>query len=466
MIQLAGHSSSISPSEDRLRPNRSITMHAPLCQRLLAILVVITTARAGSAADGNSQPAATPDVGVYHAGSIYREFALHADGERWRVTDEDAVKKFPRAAAFLPNPLHELSDVGLEHAIAAEVLLDRWGGHVGTINKRIRFNENEWINVPEIQNTPEDIEPTQLMFQDNPVVAVPLKHLREGTNTIEADCDESGGFGWGQWGMYSLVLRVFYDPDKVAEQTDFRARIETPVSGDVLDDHPQVHVSARSEQGIVKVEVLASYDGFDEDGDGDFGGWHESRFQLRRGQPNDVRNHVGTKWAQPYRLTWDTHWVPDQAERSIRLIARVQDSRGFWYVTQPVESLTLHRDNVSVRLYRPQNVPEDFAVRVGQTKQCQFDLGDAPLDRAIEAALHLRTWHGQTSPHQPIRINAHSMAPDGKNHHYDYDLLPFPSSALRRGENVFSIRSDTEHHMLEVLWPGPAVVVRFDTSVE
>jgi hypothetical protein len=31
---------------------------------------------------------------------------------------------------------------------------------------------------------------------------------------------------------------------------------------------------------------------------------------------------------------------------------------------------------------------------------------------------------------------------------------------LRTGDNVFEVRSDTEHHMLEVLWPGPALIVR------
>ena len=52
------------------------------------------------------------------------------------------------------------------------------------------------------------------------------------------------------------------------------------------------------------------------------------------------------------------------------------------------------------------------------------------------------------------------MPVDGKNHFYDYDLLTFPPSALRNGQNTFSIHSTTEHHMLEVLWPGPAIVVR------
>jgi hypothetical protein len=32
---------------------------------------------------------------------------------------------------------------------------------------------------------------------------------------------------------------------------------------------------------------------------------------------------------------------------------------------------------------------------------------------------------------------------------------------LRVGANVFTISSDTQEHMLEVHWPGPALTVRY-----
>jgi len=32
---------------------------------------------------------------------------------------------------------------------------------------------------------------------------------------------------------------------------------------------------------------------------------------------------------------------------------------------------------------------------------------------------------------------------------------------LHTGDNTFAISSDTEHHMLEVHWPGPALTVRY-----
>jgi hypothetical protein len=104
---------------------------------------------------------------------------------------------------------------------------------------------------------------------------------------------------------------------------------------------------------------------------------------------------------------------------------------------------------------------EDHGVRAGETKDCFFDLpSDTDVGQITEAAVHLRTWHGWDGHHDPIRINDHSMPIDGKNHFYDYDLLGLSPSVLRTGENVFRIHSDTEHHQLELLWPGPALVTR------
>jgi hypothetical protein len=39
-------------------------------------------------------------------------------------------------------------------------------------------------------------------------------------------------------------------------------------------------------------------------------------------------------------------------------------------------------------------------------------------------------------------------------------LLEFPPDVLNADTNTFMMHSETEHHMLEVLWPGPAIVAR------
>lgn len=412
---------------------------------------------------------ACPSASVFadpQPGDIYREYSRHNGGDRdWRVTDADAIIAFPRAKKYLPNPILTLEVNDLEHAIRAELLIDRWGGHRGTINKRIRFNQKSWVTIPEIANVPKGVRPEQLMFQDNPIIEIPLQDIVEGSNTFEGDCDEEGGFGWGQWGLYSVILRVYYDAAKKADHCSINAAIVTPATGDTIFDSPNVVVECDGKNGIARIDILAHGYNYDFDGDGQFADWQESHFQLVRGQSNDIRNHVGTLWSQPYETIWNTRWLPDQAPESVELIARVQDAFGYWTVTEPVERLTLQRTDTSVQLYEAVNVPEDFDVRVDETKSCVLPIpGDHNLSNAVEAALHVRTWHGSTHEHSPIRLNDFAFPASGKNHHFDYDLVAVPTSCLMSGDNTFTIHSETEHHMLEVLWPGPALVVRYETS--
>ena len=44
----------------------------------------------------------------------------------------------------------------------------------------------------------------------------------------------------------------------------------------------------------------------------------------------------------PYAATWKTDWVPDQDE-PIRLMARVRNADGIYYMTETVEDLQLTR---------------------------------------------------------------------------------------------------------------------------
>ncbi|MEM6688644.1 MAG: hypothetical protein AAF664_04400 [Planctomycetota bacterium] len=425
-----------------------------VCPLLVLLISCFSEVNAEEANDAKLGP---------RSGDLYREYHWHAAGDKqWRITDGLATEKFEAARSHLPNATLPLVIDDLEHAIRAELQLDRWGGHRGTINKRVRFNGGQWITIPEISTASKSIRPEQLMFQDNPIVAVPLADLHEGANVFEGDCDESGGFGWGQWGLYAATLRVYFDPSQKGER-GLGGRITSPANGQTIGEDPVVAVEAGAKMGVSRVDVLAAYEGFDTDGDGDFGGYHGATFQLVDGQPAVLRHHVGTIERMPYRLVWNTRWVPDQPAHSIALVARICDSRGYWRVTEPVTGLSLDRPHVAVKMYRPIGVPEDFSVRVGETKSCTFEIPkEVELSRARDAVMHLRTWHGWDAHHDPIRVNEYELPIGGNNHRYDDDLLQIPTEQLVAGTNQFAISSSTEHHMLEVLWPGPTLAVRFD----
>ncbi|MDO8544735.1 MAG: hypothetical protein Q7S40_30195 [Opitutaceae bacterium] len=390
-------------------------------------------------------------------GDVYREFASYQGGDDWRVTNPQAETE--RARRHLPNPVLAFAIDTLDAAVRAEAMLERWSGHVQTKRPQIRFNGNGWLDVPPPLVPPGPGEHEAHYFQDNPVLAVPLEHLKKGQNTFEGTTSHANPKGWGQWGLYSMILRVYYDPAKRPHPT---GRIVAPADGATIGENPRIDVDANSVQGVARVDILAWYEGYDENGDGVWLDWHGGNFQAIRGRPAELREHVGTAWRAPYQLTWDTRWVPDQQPRAIKLVARIQDSGGNWSVTPAVANLTLRREGESVRLFRAGELPLRFGVRAKQAKSCpipiprEFDPG-----KVIEAGLHLRTWHGYDGHHHPFRFNDYTQPNGGKNHHFDYDIHPIPPSALRAGENTFTISSDTDQHMLEVHWPGPALTVRY-----
>jgi hypothetical protein len=113
-------------------------------------------------------------------GEIYKEYSIGLFGESWRVT-HDSTTYGPPAWAFLPNPIIQFTGVDLTLATKAELVVDKWGGHLGTMNKRLRFNGNDSIPVPELSTTPTNSE--CYIQQPNVTIAIPLAHLVAGTNT-------------------------------------------------------------------------------------------------------------------------------------------------------------------------------------------------------------------------------------------------------------------------------------------
>ena len=421
----------------------------------VAFMVFIRIAADGHAGDTH----VTDSVPGFTPGQVYREYVLHNGGPKdWRVTDPNA--RHPGAHEFLPNPVLQLSIDDLDGALRAEALFDRWSGHAGTADKQVRFNAGPWLLLPEPTTMPPDADPERYLYQDNPVIGIPLSMLVRGPNTLEGTCGVLGNHGWGQWGLYSIVLRIYYDP---AGKSHVPGRIESPAAGAALSDNPTVRVSAQSPENVRRIDVLAYHDAYDVDGDGVYRDWVRAFHQQpTRGDAADLRHQVGTVSQEPYELTWDTRWVPDQEAGVVALVARIQSTDGVWFVTDRVDGLSLVRKEHSIRMYPATEMPYDFTVRVGREKQCKIVIpGDADLPSADAAMLHLRTWHGLAKVHHPFKLNDWSDELEGVNHHYDYDVHSVPLGVLMHGANVFSVSSDTEHHGVEVLWPGPALLVRY-----
>jgi hypothetical protein len=415
--------------------------------RTLSATLCLLCAFSARAAD----PPTYSERAVPAPGSVYREYAVVMGGSKaWRLTDPDAKAK--GAAAFLPNPVLHVEIDDLAGARRAEIVIDRWGGHPGTMDKKFRFNGQPWIAIPEVGTIGPGKDPRCYMVQDSPVIEVPIAHLKQGRNTFEGT---SGGqscydFKWGQWGWYGALLRVYFGEDKPHPA----GRIVSPAPGGVIGEYPRIVVQAKGPRPIVRVDVVARYNGFDENGDGVFTDWHEF---YPWGQ---IADHVGSAIRPPFAVVWDTRWVPDQEPRSIEMVARIQDADGVWSVTPVVQGLTLARRGSSVKLYPPVDVPERFWVRTGRGRQSSKVKipADDVLAKATEAAVHLRTWNGMQ---ESFTIGRHVEPMAGVDHNYAYTVRPVPVSALKAGDNEISFASDDHDHGPEILWPGPALTVRY-----
>lgn len=432
-------------------------MRPLLCAVLLSLAAGSTAAAQYTTAD--TLKAVAP-------GLVYREYSRTiAAGNDWRVTDPDATNPGEPGnspATYLPNPVLGLEVADLAGAVRAVAVIDVWGGHVGTVGKRFRLNGNAWLEIPDVSGT--TISPECYTQQYTAHVEVPLEHLLAGANALEGTSDGQTcyDFGWGQWGWYGFLLRVYYDPQAKTAPT---GSITIPASGSTLGENPLFEVAAN---GAARVDLVGRYEGRDVDGDGVLLDWQQSYHRLSGDSEVHVRNHIGTMYAAPFRTNWDTQWVPDQAPGSIMVVARVVDGTGLTFVTEGVTGLSLARQDLSVRLYRPDLMPPSHWVRAGATITTTFDIPVAHgLPLAQSARLFVATWNGFDAGSLPgqehwARVNDLTLPGFGAGYAFSDDNLELAVGELRPGANTVSFFSESQGHGIEVLWPGPAVVVRYE----
>jgi hypothetical protein len=311
--------------------------------------------------------------------------------------------------------------------------LEFWGGHPGTSDQKFRANDSEWIQIPQIEGTPGNPRCYYRMLPGTVTAPIPLASLKQGRNVFEfrAGPQVCHSIDWGIYKVYSFTVRIYYNSSK---------------------PHPTAPGKTEFTPGPVrKVEFVGLYEDFNWEGDGVFRQWH---YQTEQGV---LRRHIGTAVTEPFRVTWDNRWVPDQSER-MQIAARITSVHGVTYMTPPV-NLSLARQDRSVRMYRSAVIPEVFGVRIGRRMSCNLPIADDPAT-ATDARLAISTWAGNHA--DAIGFNQQKIVDRvGKDDFYSYDLVPFSPKILKRGDNEFFVFSDTKEHTVEINWPGPAVLLEF-----
>jgi len=345
-------------------------------------------------------------------------------------------------------------DEDLTRLAGAELYVELWGGHPQTAAKRVTINGRSTYPLPDAG--------TAAGHCTHAYPAVPLKitDLVDGYNAIQFACDQGKSF-WGHFivdnARLDAILRDDH-PDLVkAGLSGFRA---LPIVRSLTPGPEAFQITLDVPAGraarIARVQYQGFYDGYDENGDGttrDFHGMTKSR------EPHAI---LGTAADPPFAIEWDVAMLPAQADIAVRAIVRFEDLPAIRYETPALRGLAIpERDGIRVTRYASKDLPRPFWSRAGKPSQCVIGIDEDPA--SIEAAdLHIVIWDGgRGKTEAPFTLNGHALAIAGEGRHdVIYRTLRIDPTILRHGENQITVLSDTEHHGIEVLLPGPAIVVR------
>ena len=390
-------------------------------------------------------------------GDIFREYTWNDKGKWQRITSPEATAE--GAKKFLPNAVNSIAIDDLVGATRAEMQLELLQSHFGTIGQSLRVNGGGWIAVPpsrEIPGTAGTVtgNPELWLTMRHPSVEVPLAALRPGGNTFEFTCKPGTGLGarWPQSIVYGVTFRIYYSHDKPAPTGRVAAPLGIPGRFATID--LAAEPTAGSGRVIRRVDFLAHYRGYDWRGEGIQEHWH---YHTHFGE---MRRHAGSAFVAPWRVAWDIRQVPAQ-DAPVQIAARIEDDRGLCRITEAVTLEKFH-GQPNTRLFTAHQVPPHWQTRAGRRNSCKIAL-PADLSGLMSAHLILATWNGDQC--DAIGINDTVLQKNiGHNHDLSYDEITVPLSALRPGENEIHTRSSTEHHGIEVLWPGAVLVARFAPS--
>jgi hypothetical protein len=154
--------------------------------------------------------------------------------------------------------------------------------------------------------------------------------------------------------------------------------------------------------------------------------------------------------------------LPAQENMAVRALVRFKGRPDLAFVTLETGGLRVpERPAVRVEVVSAHYLPVPFWSRANRTRSCVIAL-DADPARIEVAELHVVVWDGGAgNVSDYFTINGRQLPVAGTaKHDVIYTRCELNPQLLRRGSNRIELRSDTEHHGIEVLMPGPALVVR------
>jgi hypothetical protein len=332
---------------------------------------------------------------------------------------------------------------------AVELYCELWGGHPGTANKRVSVNGRSLYALPE--NGTAAGHCTHLY----PSIRLRRDDVVNGYNALQFACDRGSTF-WGHFIVDNACLRAGLGrshPDLKRLGLDgFRAAVgAAPESEERL----AVWLECGSPEQIARVDFQGFYAGYDENGDGLARDWHG--FTKSR-QPEAW---LGAATAAPFRIEWDAQMLAGDG-CGVRARVTFREAPGIVYETAPLEPIPLPREpNARVACVTPSALPAPFWSRAGKRREAVIEL-PMPPRQVQRAHLHIVTWDGgRGAVEHPFRLNGMPVEVCGAGQHDVIYSVRELAPALLEKRNVAELVSDTDHHGIEVLLPGPALMVRY-----
>lgn len=335
-----------------------------------------------------------------------------------------------------------------------ELLLELWGGHPGTEQKRFSLNGKMSYDLPE--------HGTQIghCVYSYPRIMTRISHLVNGVNAFLFSCDKPNG--WGHYIIDHASLRVNFStkhPDITRlDLKHFNPKLFISDSPTQLDNSVELSLacSAEEQSKIDSVCYFAHYLDFDDDGDGRFYDWHGYTVQ------GAYDNHLGTSSTAPFTIAWDTQMIPDQT-RPISFKALVYLKSGYRCYIEDNNKYFLNNTRRPVHLISCSSCPVPFWSRASHEKKAYIFIpaNGKVIDKAM---LVVKMWYTQIEDsHYYFQMNGH-----------DYQLIPHENQKkpllrkidispddLNVGENEITLFCDTPHHGIEILLPGPCLLLRY-----
>lgn len=342
-----------------------------------------------------------------------------------------------------------LIEEDLRQTRSAELQLVYWGGHPGTANKRVTINGRSCYALPETGTAQGHCT------HGYPVIPLALTDLVNGYNALQFACDQGTSF-WGHFIVDDAALRIDLPPDHPDLVRAGLSDVDATVSMQPVDpEHLRLALETTEALDVARVDYLGIYAGYDENGSGrtfDEHGFIKDRQRIAT---------LGSATVPPFEVVWDRTMLPACQEVSVRAMVNLASPSGLELVTDTVQTPPIAHRGADVQVSVADSLPLPFWSRDGEAMSCTLTVPCEPAD--IERAeFHMVIWDGGkgTVP-DPITLNGHPLEVAGPGaHDVRYRVLPLDPGLLQRGPNEVRVLSDTEHHGIEVLLPGPALVIR------